>query len=212
MKIFAVGMNYAEHNKELGNTLLITEKNLRKTEEPVIFTKADSALLKDGKPFFVPDWSEQVDYETELVVRISRLGKSIPERFAHRYYDAVTVGIDFTARDWQREARHQGQPWEICKGFDGSAVIGQWVDVATLPDVQSLHFHLDINGQTVQTGWTGDMLYRIDELVSYISRFFTLKTGDLLYTGTPAGVGPVHIADHLEGWLEQNKVLEFNCK
>ena len=198
-------MNYIQHNQEL-------EGKLYKPERPVIFTKADSALLKDGKPFFVPDWSEQVDYETELVVRISRLGKSIPERFAHRYYDAVTVGIDFTARDWQREARHQGQPWEICKGFDGSAVIGQWVDVATLPDVQSLHFHLDINGQTVQTGWTGDMLYRIDELVSYISRFFTLKTGDLLYTGTPAGVGPVHIADHLEGWLEQNKVLEFNCK
>ena len=198
-------MNYIQHNKELDGALY-------KPERPVIFTKADSALLKDGKPFFVPDWSEQVDYETELVVRISRLGKSIPERFAHRYYDAVTVGIDFTARDWQREARRQGQPWEICKGFDGSAVIGRWVDVATLPDVQSLHFHLDINGQTVQTGWTGDMLYRIDELVSYISRFFTLKTGDLLYTGTPAGVGPVHIDDHLEGWLEQNKVLEFNCK
>ena len=198
-------MNYIQHNKELDGALY-------KPERPVIFTKADSALLKDRKPFFVPDWSEQVDYETELVVRICRLGKSIPERFAHRYYDAVTVGIDFTARDWQREARRQGLPWEICKGFDGSAAIGQWVDVATLGDIQNLHFHLDINGRTVQTGWTGDMLYRVDELVSYISQYFTLKTGDLLYTGTPVGVGPVHIDDHLEGWLEDNKVLEFNCK
>jgi 2-keto-4-pentenoate hydratase/2-oxohepta-3-ene-1,7-dioic acid hydratase in catechol pathway len=205
MKIFAVGMNYIQHNKELDGALY-------KPERPVIFTKADSALLKGGKPFFVPDWSEQVDYETELVVRICRLGKGIPERFAHRYYDAITVGIDFTARDWQREARQKGLPWEICKGFDGSAAIGEWVDMADLHDIQSLHFHLDINGRTVQEGFTGDMLYRVDELVSYISQFFTLKTGDLLYTGTPVGVGPVHINDHLEGWLEGRKVLEMNCK
>ena len=193
MKIFAVGMNYIQHNKELDGALY-------KPERPVIFTKADSALLKDGKPFFIPDWSKQVDYETELVVRICRLGKSIPERFAHRYYDAVTVGIDFTARDWQRE------------GFDGSAVIGQWVEKEKFRDVQALHFHLNINGQKVQEGCTSDMLYKIDELVSYISQFFTLKTGDLLYTGTPVGVGPVKIDDHLEGWLEERKVLEFNCK
>ena len=191
MKIFAVGMNYIQHNKELDGALY-------KPERPVIFTKADSALLKDHKPFFIPDWSEQVDYETELVVRICRLGKSIPERFAHRYYDAVTVGIDFTARDWQREARKEGHPWEICKGFDGSAVIGEWVPKEKFLDVQALHFHLDINGTTVQEG--------------YISQFFTLKTGDLLYTGTPVGVGPVHVNDHLEGWLEERKVLEFNCK
>jgi len=168
--------------------------------------------LKDHKPFFIPDWSEQVDYETELVVRICRLGKSIPERFAHRYYDAVTVGIDFTARDWQREARKNGHPWEICKGFDGSAVIGEWVAKEKFLDVQALHFHLDINGKTVQEGCTSDMLYKVDELIAYISQFFTLKTGDLLYTGTPVGVGPVHIDDHLEGWLEERKVLEFNCK
>ena len=153
-----------------------------------------------------------MDYETELVVRICRLGKSIPERFAYRYYDAVTVGIDFTARDWQREARQKGMPWEICKGFDGSAVIGEWVEKEKFRDVQALHFHLDINGKTVQEGLTSDMLYTVDELVSYISQFFTLKTGDLLYTGTPVGVGPVHIDDHLEGWLEDRKVLEFNCK
>lgn len=205
MKIFAVGMNYIQHNKELDGALY-------KPECPVIFTKADSALLKDGKPFFVPDWSEQVDYETELVVRICRLGKSIPERFAHRYYDAVTVGIDFTARDLQREARQKGLPWELCKGFDGSAVIGSWVEKEKFLDIQALHFHLDINGQTVQEGCTSDMLYRVDELISYISRFFTLKTGDLLYTGTPVGVGPVRIGDHLEGWLENRKVLEFNAR
>ena len=205
MKIFAVGMNYIQHNKELDGALYIPE-------EPVIFTKADSALLKDHKPFFIPDWSTRVDYETEIVVRICRLGKSIPEKFAHRYYDAVTVGIDFTARDLQQRLRSEGKPWELCKGFDGSAVIGEWVDKSVLGDVQNLPFRLDINGTTVQQGCTADMLYTIDRLIAYISRFFTLKTGDLLYTGTPVGVGPVHIDDHLEGYLMQQKVLEFNCK
>lgn len=205
MKIFAVGMNYIQHNKELDGALYIPE-------EPVIFTKADSALLKDHKPFFIPDWSNRVDYETEIVVRICRLGKSIPEKFAHRYYDAVTVGIDFTARDWQQRLRSEGKPWELCKGFDGSAVIGDWVDKSLLGDVQNLPFHLDINGTTVQQGCTADMLYSIDRLIAYISRYFTLKTGDLIYTGTPVGVGPVHIDDHLEGYLMQQKVLEFNCK
>ena len=205
MKIFAVGMNYALHNKELDGALY-------KPEAPVIFTKADSALLKDGKPFFIPDWSERVDYEAELVVRICLLGKGIPVRFAHRYYDAVTVGVDFTARDWQEKARAKGLPWEICKGFDGSAVIGQWVEKEKFRDVQALQFHLDINGTTVQQGCTSDMLYKIDELIAYISTYFTLKTGDLLYTGTPVGVGPVKIDDHLEGWVEDRKVLDFNCK
>ena len=205
MKIFAVGMNYALHNKELDGALY-------KPEAPVIFTKADSALLKDGKPFFIPDWSERVDYEAEIVVRICRLGKGIPARFAHRYYDAVTVGIDFTARDWQEHARAKGLPWDVCKGFDGSAVIGQWVEKEKFRDVQALQFHLDINGTTVQQGCTSDMLYKIDELIAYISTYFTLKTGDLLYTGTPVGVGPVKIDDHLEGWVEDRKVLDFNCK
>lgn len=205
MKIFAIGMNYAQHNKELDGTLY-------KPETPVIFTKADSALLKDHKPFFIPDWCEQVDYETEIVVRICRLGKGIPERFAHRYYDAVTVGIDFTARDWQRKFRSQGLPWELCKGFDGSAAIGEWVPKERFRDIQALPFHLDINGKTVQEGCTADMLFRIDELIAYISQFFTLKTGDILYTGTPVGIGPVHIDDHLEGFIEDLKVMEFNCK
>lgn len=205
MKIFAVGMNYIQHNKELDGTLY-------KPEEPVIFTKADSALLKDSKPFFLPDELGRIDYETELVVHICRLGKSIPQRFAHRYYDAVTVGIDFTARDLQNKLRAEGKPWELCKGFDGSAAIGEWVSVEKFRDIQAIHFHLDINGNTVQEGCSSDMLFKVDEIIAYISQWFTLKTGDILYTGTPAGVGPVHIDDHLTGWLEDRKVLEFNVK
>ncbi|MCI6460413.1 MAG: fumarylacetoacetate hydrolase family protein [Prevotella sp.] len=205
MKILAVGMNYIQHNKELDGALY-------KPEEPVIFLKPDSALLKDHKPFFIPDWSQQVDYETELVVRICRLGKGIPKRFAHRYYDAVTLGIDFTARDVQKRMRPQGLPWLLSKGFDGSAAIGDWVEVCKFKDVQQLNFHLDINGKTVQTGYTGDMLFSIDELIEYISTYFTLKTGDIIFTGTPVGVGPVAIDDHLTGFIEERKVLEFNCK
>ena len=198
-------MNYIQHNKELDGTLY-------KPEEPVIFTKADSSLLKDGKPFFLPEEMGRVDYETELVVRICKLGKSIPQRFAHRYYDAVTVGIDFTARDLQQRLRAEGKPWDLCKGFDGAAVIGQWVDIAKFRDIQAIHCHLDINGQTVQQGCSSDMLFKVDEIIAYISRYFTLKTGDLLYTGTPVGVGPVHINDHLTGWIDDRKVLEFNVK
>ena len=198
-------MNYAQHNKELDGTLYIPE-------EPVIFTKADSALLKDHKPFFIPDFMGRIDYEAEVVVRICRLGKTIPERFAHRYYDAMTLGIDFTARELQQKLRAAGQPWDLCKGFDGSAAIGEWIDVSKLRDIQALRFQLDINGSTVQQGCTADMIFRIDALIAYISRFFTLKTGDLLFTGTPVGVGPVHIDDHLEGYIEERKVLELNCK
>lgn len=204
MKIFAVGMNYAEHNKELDGTLY-------KPEAPVIFTKADSALLAGGKPFFIPAYTQRCEYETELVVRICRLGRSIAPRWAHRYYDHVTVGIDFTARDLQQQLRAAGQPWEISKGFDGSAVVGDFVPLEGL-DIQNLHFHLDINGETVQRGHSADMLYRVDEIVSYISQFFTLKQGDLIYTGTPVGVGPVHENDHLDGYLEDRKVLSFNVR
>lgn len=205
MKIFAIGMNYAQHNKEMSGALY-------KPEEPVVFLKADSSLLKDKKPFFLPEELGRVDYETELVVRICRLGKSIPQRFAYRYYDAVTCGIDFTARDLQSKCKEKGLPWTLCKGFDGAAAIGEWIPIEKFRDIQAIHFHLDINGKTVQEGCTSDMLYKVDELIAYISRWFTLKTGDLLYTGTPMGVGPVHINDHLEGWLEERKVLEFNVK
>ena len=205
MKILCVGMNYLEHNKELEKTLILPK-------DPVIFSKPDSAILKNGKPFFVPDFASQFDYETELVVRIDRMGKSIPERFVDRYICSVTVGIDFTARDLQRSLRDKGLPWDLSKGFDGSAVLGEWVPVEEVCDLQDLTFHLDIDGKTVQTGYTGDMLFSVAQLVSYVSRFHTLKTGDLLYTGTPAGVGPVHPNQHLDGWLGERKVLSFNVK
>lgn len=205
MKIFGIGMNYIQHNKELDGALY-------KTEAPVLFTKADSSLLKSGKPFFVPDFMGRIDYEAELVIRICRLGKNIPQRFVHRYYDAVTVGIDFTARDVQQQLREKGLPWDLSKSFDGAAAIGEWVSKDKFLDVQALRFHLDINGQTVQEGCTADMVFGIDEIVAYISQYFTLKTGDVIFTGTPAGVGPVHIDDHLEGYVEERKVLEFNCK
>lgn len=198
-------MNYIQHNKELDGALY-------KTEAPVLFTKADSSLLKSGKPFFVPDFMGRIDYEAELVIRICRLGKNIPQRFVHRYYDAVTVGIDFTARDVQQQLREKGLPWDLSKSFDGAAAIGEWVSKDKFLDVQALRFHLDINGQTVQEGCTADMVFGIDEIVAYISQYFTLKTGDVIFTGTPAGVGPVHIDDHLEGYVEERKVLEFNCK
>ena len=198
--------NYTEHNKKLHYPLF-------KTEAPVIATKADSALLTHGRPFFIPDFTKQCGYAAELVVRISRLGRSVPLRFAHRYYDAVTVGIDFTARDLQEQLQAEGLPWDICKGFDGSAAIGKFIPKDQLgKDIQNLSFHLDINGQTVQQGHTADMLHTVDELVSYISQFFTLKMGDLIFTGTPAGAGTVQIDDHLTGWLEDEAVLDFNVK
>lgn len=205
MKIIAVGMNYAQHNKELGHT--------QENREPVIFMKSDSAILKDGKPFFVPDFSHEVHYETEVVVRICRLGKNIAPRFAHRYYDAVTVGIDFTARDLQRKFREAGNPWELCKGFDNSAAIGTFISLEQAGgDLQNLDFHLDIDGCEVQRGNTADMLFKIDDIIAYVSRFMTLKIGDLLFTGTPAGVGPVSVGQHLQGYLGGEKLLDFHIR
>ncbi len=205
MKIFCVGMNYPEHNKELKDTLL-------KTDSPVIFLKADSSLQKNGKPFFIPDDMGRVDYEAELVVRVCKLGKTVPTRFAHRYYDAVTLGIDFTARDLQHKLSENGQPWDMAKSFDGAATIGDWVPKDLLPEVQRLRFHLNVNGNTVQEGCACEMMWTVDDIVAYVSKYFTLKTGDLIFTGTPAGVGPVHIGDLLEGWVEERKVLECRCK
>ena len=205
MKIIAVGMNYAQHNKELGHT--------QENSEPVIFMKPDSAILKDGKPFFVPDFSHEVHYETEVVVRICRLGKNIAPRFAHRYYDAVTVGIDFTARDLQRKFREAGNPWELCKGFDNSAAIGTFISLEQAGgDLQNLDFHLDIDGCEVQRGNTADMLFKIDDIIAYVSRFMTLKIGDLLFTGTPARVGPVSVGQHLQGYLGGEKLLDFHIR
>lgn len=205
MKIFAVGMNYVGYNKSLSEPLL-------KQDDPVIFTKADSSLLKDRKPFFIPDELGTIEYEAEIVVRVCRLGKSISERFVPRYYDAVTVGIDFTARDLLKKLHQQGLPWDMSKSFDGAAVIGEWVSKDKFLDVQRLRFHLDVNGETKQEGCTSDMIYKVDEIISYVSRFFTLKTGDLIYTGCPVSGTPVHINDRLEGYIEERKVLDLHCK
>lgn len=204
MKILAVGLNYESHNIEMKRTF--------SSSEPVIFMKPESAQLKDGKPFFIPDFSNEVHYETEIVVKIDRLGKNIAEGFAHRYYNEITVGIDFTARDLQRKLKEKGLPWEIAKGFDYSAAIGKFIPKQDFADIQNINFHLDINSKTVQQGNTRDMIYSIDKIISYVSKFFTLKIGDLIFTGTPAGVGPVEIDDYLEGYIEEQKLLDFNVK
>ena len=183
MKILAVGMNYASHNKELNHTLLL--------QNPVIFSKPDSAILKNRRPFFIPSFAKRFDHEIEIVVKISHVGKNISERFAYRYYDEVTVGIDFTARDLQDELTAKGLPWELCKSFDNSAAIGEFVDKNTIPAVNDLHFHL---------------------VIAFASQYFTLKTGDLIFTGTPAGIGPVSEGQHLEGYLEGNKLLDIKVK
>jgi 2-keto-4-pentenoate hydratase/2-oxohepta-3-ene-1,7-dioic acid hydratase in catechol pathway len=199
-------MNYAAHKKELHNEAL----NLR---EPVLFMKPDTALLRDGKPFYLPDFSADLQYEAEIVLKISKLGKTVSPKFAHRYFDEVTVGIDLTARDLQHKLRADGLPWEVSKAFDNSAVVGEFLPIDSLPvPIERLPFHLDINGQTVQQGNSADMLFRFDEIVAYISQFFTLKIGDLIYTGTPPGVGTLHIDDHLEGYLGDKKLLDFWIK
>jgi len=201
MKIIAVGWNYTEHNKELGHNAL--------PKEPTIFMKPDTALLRENNPFYLPDFSNDVQYETEVIVRISKMGKNISEKFAHRYYDSVGLGIDFTARDLQRKFKSEGQPWELCKGFDNSAPISEFLPKEIFPDLNNLSFSLEINGTTVQRGSTKDMIFNIDALIAYISRFFTLKVGDILFTGTPAGVGRVQINDRLVAYLEEKKMLDF---
>ena len=204
MKIFAIGLNYDSHNKEMKRTF--------ESEQPVLFMKPDTALLKDGKPFMLPDFSEEMHYETELVIKINRLGKNIAEHFAHRYYDEITVGIDFTARDLQQKLKERGLPWEISKSFDNSAAIGEFISKSEIEQIQNVNFHLDINGKTVQQGNTENMIYSVDKIISYISRFFTVKIGDLIFTGTPSGIGPVVINDHLQGYIEYTKLLDFKVK
>ena len=203
MKIFAIGQNYAEHNKEL---------NSKNPTEPVVFMKPDTAILKNNKPFFIPDFSQDLHYETELIIRFNRIGKNIDSRFSQRYFAEIGLGVDFTARDLQRKLKAEGKPWEVCKAFDNSAVIGNFMHVDELPDIQNIEFHLDINGKTVQNGNSKDMIFPISELVAYVSRFFTIKIGDILFTGTPVGVGPVSIGDHLEGYIFNNKMFDFYVK
>ncbi|HRS67723.1 MAG TPA: fumarylacetoacetate hydrolase family protein [Paludibacteraceae bacterium] len=203
MKIICVSWNYADHAIEMKH---------ESVTEPVIFMKPDSALLRENKPFFIPKFSNQIEYEVELVVRINRLGKNISEKFASRYYDEVALGIDFTARDLQHRQRTLGAPWEVSKAFDNSAVISDFIPLSTLSNPEEIAFTLYKNGTLVQVGNTKDMLFSIHRLIAYISQFFTLKIGDLIYTGTPAGVGPVAIGDHLEGFIEDNKMLNFFVK
>ena len=203
MKIFAVGWNYNSHNKEMDNTLVLNE--------PVIFLKPESAILKDGKPFFYPDWSSQIEYEAEIVVRIDRLGKNIQSKFAYRYYNSYTIGIDFTARDYQAKARANGNPWDISKGFDGSAVVGDFIPTNG-EKLGEKEFYLNINGNEVQRGNSKDMIFSIGDIVAYVSKFYTLKKGDLIYTGTPSGVGGVKIGDRLEGFIGDEKLLDFHVR
>jgi 2-keto-4-pentenoate hydratase/2-oxohepta-3-ene-1,7-dioic acid hydratase in catechol pathway len=202
MKIICAGMNYASHNKERADSFI--------SGEPVIFMKSDASLLTGGKPFFVPDLQAGVEYEAEVVVKIGRLGKNIDRRFAKRYYKEVSLGIDMTMRERQKELRAAGLPWELSKSFDGSAVVGEFVLLEELPeDIDHLPFHLTVNGRTVQAGNTAEMLFPTDVLIEFVSRFSTLKTGDLLFTGTPAGAGPVRVGDRLEGYVGERRVLDF---
>lgn len=203
MKIFAVGLNYAQHVAEFGGEI---------PTEPVVFMKPDSALLRENKPFFIPLFSDEIHYETELLVRINRIGKNIAEKFAYRYYDEVGLGIDFTARDLQRKLRAEGKPWELSKGFDGSAVISNFVPLSRFSDIQNVNFHLKINEQTVQQGNSRDMIFTVNQIIAYISRFYTLKIGDVIFTGTPVGVGAVAKNDHLQGFLEDEMMFNFSVK
>lgn len=180
--------------------------------EPTIFLKPDSSLLKDNKPFFIPCFSNRIEHEIEVVVRIDKLGKNIEERFAHRYYSHIALGVDFTARDLQNKFKESGQPWELSKGFDNSAVISEFVPVSELGNIQNISFELKKNGASVQKGNTSQMIFSVDKIIEFVSRYFTLKIGDLIYTGTPEGVSPVAINDHLEGYIEGNRLLDFYVK
>lgn len=206
MKIICVGLNYQAHNKEMNRALS------SKDDDPVLFLKPDSALLSNDKnQFFIPDFSSEIHYETELVVKINKMGKNIAERFAHRYYNEITLGIDFTARDLQSELKKKGLPWEISKGFDNSAAVGIFVDKDKFgKEINNLNFELRKNGTIVQTTNTSEMLHSVDKIIAYASRFFTLKTGDLIFTGTPAGVGKVEIGDFLQGNLESTELLSLH--
>lgn len=204
MKIICIGRNYVAHAAELNNEV---------PEEPVFFMKPDSALLRNNDPFYIPEWTKEVHHEIELVLRICRLGKNIEKRFAHRYYDEIGLGVDFTARDVQNELKKKGLPWEKAKAFDRAAVISStFLPVPVFPDPEAIRFKLNINNRSVQEGNSGLMIFGFDEIVSHVSKYMTLKIGDLIYTGTPAGVGQVKIGDHLEGYLEDKKLLDFKIK
>ncbi len=204
MKIICIGRNYTDHIAELEN---------ERPDEPVIFLKPDSAILLKKQPFFIPPFSNDVHYEVELLVRINKIGKHIQKKFAHKYYDEVGLGIDFTARDLQTRLKEKGLPWEKAKGFDGSAVIGEkWIHKSQFKDINDIGFSLEKNKKTVQEGRTSHMLWKIDEIIEYISQYFTLKIGDVIFTGTPAGVGKVTIDDKLSGFIEEEQIFSIQVK
>jgi len=203
MKIICIGLNYRKHAVEMGRPL---------PKEPVVFLKPDSSILKNNKPFFLPDFSAMIQYEAEIVVRISKLGKGIEAKYAPRYYDELTLGIDITARDIQNRNSAAGLPWELSKCFDGAAPLGKFIPVSSVSDINNLDFRLEINNKTVQQGNTSDMIFSINEIVAYVSQFFTLKTGDLIFTGTPSGVGPLKKNDNLVAYLGDEPLLDFMIK
>lgn len=203
MKIICVGRNYAAHAKELNNPV---------EADPVIFLKPETALIAGRLPFFYPSFSNDVHYETELVVRICRTGKNIDEKFAHRYYDSVSLGFDFTARDLQSKLKAKGLPWELAKSFDQSAPVGEFISMENIKDINDIHFSMQLNGEVKQNGHTAMMLFSVDKIISFVSSFITLKKGDYIFTGTPEGVGPVKIGDKLEAFLGDKSVLTVNVK
>lgn len=198
MKIFCIGRNYVDHAKELNNPV---------PAEPLIFMKPPSALVTSNKPFFYPDFTQDLHYEGEIVLRVAKNGRCVQPEFAHRYYDAIAFGIDFTARDLQDQLKKKGHPWEIAKGFDGSAPLSPFMPLGALENPQDIHFQLKKNGEVVQDGHTRDLIFAFDTLICHISKYFTLIKGDYIFTGTPAGVGPVQIGDLLEGWIEGKEML-----
>ncbi|MBN2172499.1 MAG: fumarylacetoacetate hydrolase family protein [Bacteroidales bacterium] len=203
MKIICIGRNYIEHAKELKNPV---------PENPVFFLKPDTAILIRNRPFFYPMFSKEIHYETELVIKICKIGKYIQENFASTYYDRIGLGIDFTARDLQQKCKEKGLPWEVAKGFDYSAPISSFIPFSDLENQNDIRFRLELNGKQVQEGSSSEMIFSFDRIVAYVSQFITIKMGDLIYTGTPAGVGPVEIGDHLVGYLENRKMLDFRVK
>ncbi|WP_299701846.1 fumarylacetoacetate hydrolase family protein [uncultured Pontibacter sp.] len=203
MKIIAIGRNYADHIAELKNEV---------PDEPVIFFKPDTAILRNNEPFYYPEYSQDIHHEVELILRVSREGKNIDKKFAHKYYDAIGLGIDFTARDLQAKAKAKGLPWTLAKGFNGSAPVSEFLPLDQFEDLQDINFKLDVNGETRQQGNSKMMLNTFDDIIAYISRFITLKKGDIIFTGTPEGVGPVQIGDRLEGYFEDKKLLDFEIK
>jgi acylpyruvate hydrolase len=203
MKFICIGRNYAEHAKEMNSPV---------PTEPVLFIKPETALLRNNLPFYIPDFSKEIHHEVEIVLKISKMGKSIEPVFANRYYEEIGIGIDFTARDIQAKCKKEGLPWEKAKAFDYSAAIGNFIPKSKFKSMSDINFHLDINGKQVQKGNTKDLLFTFDQIISYASQFFTLKIGDYIFTGTPEGVGPVKIGDRLEAYLEHEKLLDFEIK